>query len=72
MTSLATHSDTETPGPRPDEAGSAPSTITATNRQPSQVEIAAARLKITVDQRLGRATPQWVHRVAEGLTPYAA
>ena len=39
---------------------------------PSRVDVEAAKLWIITDRRLGKTTPGWVFRVAQGLPPVAA
>lgn len=36
-------------------------------RKPSALQIAAARLVITADRKLGDKTPEWIERLAQGL-----
>ncbi len=38
---------------------------------PTRTEVEAAKLKIVVDRKLGKTTPEWVFRVAKGLPPVA-
>ena len=37
--------------------------------QPSALQVAAARLVIAADRKLGDKTPEWIERVAQGLPP---
>ncbi len=39
------------------------------NRLPTKSEIAAAKLVQITQTRLGRPIPEWINRVALGLTP---
>lgn len=39
------------------------------NRVPTKPEIAAAQLVQVTRARLGRPIPEWINRVAQGLTP---
>lgn len=35
--------------------------------RPSTVQVEAAKLRLVTDKRLGKQTPEWVTRVAQGL-----
>ena len=37
--------------------------------RPSIVQVEAAKLRLITDRRLGKKTPEWVARVAQGLPP---
>lgn len=47
-----------------------PATTAAT--QPSIVQVEAAKLRLVTDRRLGKQSPAWLQRVAQGLPPQGA
>ena len=40
--------------------------------QPSIVQVEAAKLRLVTDRRLGKQSPAWLQRVAQGLPPQSA
>jgi hypothetical protein len=52
-------------------AADRPAPSATTKAKPTAIDVEAAKLKIVVDRRLGKKTPEWVLRVAQGLPPVA-
>ena len=44
----------------------------ATVDHPSIVQVEAAKLRLVTDKRLGKTSPNWLQRVAQGLPPQNA
>lgn len=42
------------------------------SKQPSIVQVEAAKLRLVTDRRLGKQSPAWLQRVAQGLPPQGA